>query len=60
MAKIPIFVTDNLPSENQRSKFAEILGKNLSLLVSLFSFKSRGFRVSNALKIRPRKGGDEK
>lgn len=37
-----ISVTDNLPPENRRSKFAEILGKNLSLLVSSISFKSRG------------------
>lgn len=40
-SKQAISVTDNLPSENQRSKFAEILGKNLSLLKKGGSMKNK-------------------
>jgi len=32
----------------------------LSLLVSLISYKSHGFRVLDTLKIRPREGGEIK
>jgi len=60
VAKISILVTDNLLSENQRAKFAKIFGGKLLLLISSIPYKSRGFRVTNALKIRPRRGGEEK
>lgn len=60
MAKISIFLKENLLSGKHRTKFAKIFGGKLSLLVSLISYKSHGFRVLDTLKIRPREGGEIK